>query len=195
VCKSWAAAVSNRVAADLAPHLFVLLRPLDVNDILRVVPAGLDGHQTPPAFSAPDAWAHARFHCFVPKAKPDDSTRRPRLMETVPADGGPPYFKDRRFCVLQSGGNILVVSRTVEYREPAQPWLRCEHNRRDLAIRSFEVSRLDDETWCWVREEKLTNDQDQHRSFAVRASETKGCRPRYIYYIRETGHCDACPPA
>ncbi|TVU32633.1 hypothetical protein EJB05_24373, partial [Eragrostis curvula] len=96
--------------------------------------------------------------------------------------------------LVESDGEILLVRRLVEFKELAVP--TCEHNRLDLVVVGFEVYRLDVEHRRWTKVEELADDQaifvSPESSFAVRASQTAGCRSNCIYYVRKKRCCSLC---
>ncbi|CAN6251102.1 unnamed protein product [Urochloa humidicola] len=73
----------------------------------------------------------------------------------------------------------------------------CDHDVDELpSVVGFEVYRLDVKGRCWTEVNKPAGDRalfvSQGSSFAVRSSETEGCRSNCIYFLDEKRYCALC---
>ncbi|CAL5022701.1 unnamed protein product [Urochloa decumbens] len=98
--------------------------------------------------------------------------------------------------LLGSDDEVLFVRRVLAYKDDG-PAL-CKHRADDLlSVVGFKVYRLDDaEGRSWTEVEELAGGDralfvSPASSFAVRASETEGCRSNCIYFV-DKRRCYSC---
>ncbi|CAN6237802.1 unnamed protein product [Urochloa humidicola] len=97
------------------------------------------------------------------------------------------------------GEAVLFVRRVVGYNSVpgVAAAARCRHDADEvLYVVGFEVYRLDADGGGWTEVEELAGDRalfvSPASSFAVRASETEGCRCNRIYFVDRRRHCYSC---
>ncbi|KAL6606939.1 hypothetical protein ACP70R_042592 [Stipagrostis hirtigluma subsp. patula] len=97
--------------------------------------------------------------------------------------------------LLESDGEVLFVRPLLDHAEKDE-FVFCGHHREFLSIVGFEVYRLDVEDQRWTSVKALTGDRalfvSPQSSFAVRASETAGCRRNCIYFVGKQRFCSSC---
>jgi hypothetical protein len=103
--------------------------------------------------------------------------------------------------LLESDGEVLFVRPVLaskdEVGRAGGATTFCNHDAAVfLAILGFEVYRLDLKDRRWARVKKLPGDRalflSHGSSFAVRSSETAGCRSNCIYFVGNKWYCSLC---
>ncbi|CAL5022698.1 unnamed protein product [Urochloa decumbens] len=105
--------------------------------------------------------------------------------------------------LVECGGEVLFVRRVLLASSKKDDDHRgvlafCDHDVDDHhpSVVGFEVYRLDVAGRRWTEVRKLAGDRalfvSQGSSFAVRSSETEGCRSNCIYFLDEKRYCALC---
>ncbi|CAL4888587.1 unnamed protein product [Urochloa decumbens] len=101
--------------------------------------------------------------------------------------------------LLESDGEVLFVRRLLAASKEEDHGVLafCHHDVDDHpSVVGFEVYRLDVAGRRWTEVRKLAGDRalfvSQGSSFAVRSSETEGCRSNCIYFLDEKRYCALC---
>lgn len=130
----------------------------------------------------------------------------PLRMEKLPvaslldqfAPPGPSLAGAANGHLLASDGEVLFVRPVLAIRDFRRATTFCRHDTGELhSIVGFEVYRLDAKRGCWTKAKKLAAGDrtlfvSPGSAFAVRASETEGCRSNCIYFVSKAWHCSEC---
>ncbi|CAN6243869.1 unnamed protein product [Urochloa humidicola] len=101
--------------------------------------------------------------------------------------------------LVECDGEVLFVRRVLAASKEEDHGVMafCDHDVDELpSVVGFEVYRLDVKGRRWMEVKKLAGDRalfvSQGSSFAVRSSETEGCRSNCIYFLDEKRYCGLC---
>jgi hypothetical protein len=113
----------------------------------------------------------------------DAASAPPLRMEKLPVNSLAHQFGAGR--LVESDGEVLFVRQLLAYKEQF-----TMESCTSLSVAGFEVHRLDVKEQRWTMVEALPPDRalfvSPGSSFAVRASETEGCRSNCIYFAGES---------
>ncbi|OEL22886.1 hypothetical protein BAE44_0016096 [Dichanthelium oligosanthes] len=122
----------------------------------------------------------------------DSSAQPPLLTEKLPVASMDLVRKGGHLIGLD--GEVLFVHRVIACKDIELVF--CGHGEEQNVVVGFEVYKLDMKAQRWSKVERLADDRalfvSPQSSFAVRASETAGCRSNCIYFVGESLRCSTC---